>query len=155
MGFRQAIGACFRKYAVFGGRARRAEYWWFVLFSTGLFAAAALLEQFALRGGDPVSSLVLLALFLPQLAVTVRRLHDTGRSGWWLGGYIVYLFAAVMLSVMAVFGPAGRGPTGREGEIVPAVLLGGAALFGVWLFVLTVLRGTDGANKYGADPAGV
>jgi len=156
MGLGTAIGTCFRKYAVFSGRARRAEYWWFILFSLAATLAAAAVDQILQphQSGGPVSSLVSLALFLPQLAVTVRRLHDTGRSGWWLGGFIVYLIAALMGSVMAVFGPAGRGSPGHVGEIVPAVLLGVAALYGIFLFVLTVLRGTDGANRYGADPVG-
>ena len=154
MGFGEAIGSCFRKFAVFSGRARRSEYWWFILFSVLATLAGAAVDQVLHphQDGGPVSSLVSLALFLPQLGVTVRRLHDTGRSGWWIGGFIVYLIGAIMVSFMVVFGPAGRGSPGNEGEIVPAVLFGGVAIYAIWLFVLTVLRGTDGANRYGADP---
>ncbi|WP_406372847.1 DUF805 domain-containing protein [Streptomyces sp. NBC_00647] len=74
-----------RKYATFGGRARRAEYWMFGLvnYAIGvvLLAAGAALDL-----GPPYSPFALfwLAMFLPALAVSVRRLHDTGRTGWWL-----------------------------------------------------------------------
>lgn len=154
MGFGQAIAACFRNYATFRGRARRAEYWFFVLFAILAAIAAGVFDTLVLhaKDGGPASSILTLALFLPQLAVTVRRLHDRGHSGWWLGGFYIVIAIALMGSIMAVFGPAGRGPVGNEGEIVPTVLMGGAALYGVWMFVLLVLRGTGGSNKYGPDP---
>ena len=67
-----AIKACFSKYATFSGRARRSEYWWFVLAN-------------AIIGCIPyVNVLWGLIVFIPSLAVCVRRLHDTGRSGWWI-----------------------------------------------------------------------
>jgi uncharacterized membrane protein YhaH (DUF805 family) len=155
MTFSQAVGTCFRKFATFSGRARRAEYWWFFLFTVLLAIPAAGLDAILMpRGNEPISSLLSLVLFLPQIAVSVRRMHDTGWSGWWILGFFVYFIAALMGSIMAVFGPAGRGSPGHEGEIVPAVLLGGAVLYGIFLFVLTVLKGMDGANKYGADPLG-
>lgn len=75
MGFLEAVKACFGKYATFEGRARRSEYWFFTLFN---FLVSLLLGWIPVLGW-----LICLALFLPGLAVCVRRLHDTGRSGWW------------------------------------------------------------------------
>lgn len=81
----------FKKYAVFSGRARRSEYWYFVLFnllvSLALFFVGAVLT--AMMGGRSNTGMIpfdlySLAAFLPALGVTVRRLHDTGRSGWWV-----------------------------------------------------------------------
>ena len=76
--FGNSIAICMSKYADFKGRASRAEYWWFYLF--------ALLLSWAALAIDPtqmVSQLVNLALLMPVLAAGARRLHDTGRSGWW------------------------------------------------------------------------
>lgn len=78
MTFGKSISTCMGKYVDFNGRAARPEYWWFFLFT-------ALLTWFA-DIADPSkvgSTIVSLALFLPSLSVTTRRLHDTGRSGWW------------------------------------------------------------------------
>ncbi len=132
MGFDQAVAVCFRKYAVFEGRAQNAEYWWFTLFqllvSCGLQFLllpyrAAFLWQLSTpglgRNGAALSAVALavdLVFLLPTLAVTVRRLHDLDRSGWWM-------------------------------------LLGGVPVAG-WaiLFVWVCKKGTMGANRFGADP---
>lgn len=63
-------------YAQFEGRASRSEYWWFYLFTVLATAAADML-------GGTAGNLASLAFFLPGLALVARRLHDTGRSGWW------------------------------------------------------------------------
>ncbi|MEO0498696.1 MAG: DUF805 domain-containing protein, partial [Pseudomonadota bacterium] len=63
-------------YFNFRGRARRREFWWFVLFTLMVSLVASLL-------GDAVNGIVTLALILPSLGVTARRLHDIGKSGWW------------------------------------------------------------------------
>ena len=78
-----------RKYAVFGGRAKRKEYWMFILFNTIFFAILlfidTMLGTLSAQGGiGLLSGLYLLAVLLPTAAVTVRRLHDTDRSGWWI-----------------------------------------------------------------------
>jgi uncharacterized membrane protein YhaH (DUF805 family) len=70
------------RYAVFGGRARRKEYWMFTLVSSVIYLALAFADD---RVGSEWPTLTyLFATFLPSLAVTVRRLHDTDRSGWWV-----------------------------------------------------------------------
>lgn len=77
MSFGDAISTCFNKYAEFVGRARRSEYWWFFLF-------VVLVDLVVSRLSNTVAVLALLALFVPNLAVGVRRMHDTGKSGWYL-----------------------------------------------------------------------
>jgi uncharacterized membrane protein YhaH (DUF805 family) len=90
-----------RKYAVFSGRARRREYYAFV-FANVLIALAFALSELLVasvsggsgenpitRGLVIVSCLYALGVFVPFLAVSARRLHDTGRSGWWLLGYLL------------------------------------------------------------------
>ena len=75
MDFVSAIKTCFSKYADFNGRARRSEFWFWYLFTVivNLFTSWI-----------PFASLITLALLIPTLAASVRRLHDIGRSGWWL-----------------------------------------------------------------------
>jgi len=100
MGFGRAIATCFRKYVDFTGRARRAEYWfWHLFYMLALIGLLALDGAVAAAGlRVAVFGLVgILAMALPSLAVSVRRLHDTDRSGWWIlinfvpFGGIVYL----------------------------------------------------------------
>lgn len=76
----QYFSTCLRKYATFTGRARRKEFWYFVLASAILGAIAE-----KIYGGEGMMSNFLeMLLFVPGVAVAVRRLHDTGRSGWWV-----------------------------------------------------------------------
>jgi uncharacterized membrane protein YhaH (DUF805 family) len=95
-----------RKYAVFSGRARRKEYWMFLLINIiitiVLIAIDSLIGTFRPRAGvGLLEGLYSLAVLIPSLAVTVRRLHDIGRSGWWIliglipfiGGIVLLIFA--------------------------------------------------------------
>ena len=93
-----------KQYAVFQGRARRKAYWFFVLFN--LIASAALTVIDFMTGSldrelgiGLLSGLYSLAVLIPSLAVTVRRLHDTDRSGWWLLIGLVPLIGAIVLLV--------------------------------------------------------
>ncbi|MDA8262802.1 MAG: DUF805 domain-containing protein [Actinomycetota bacterium] len=94
-----AVRSVLGQYATFSGRASRAEYWWYSLAS-----AVALLALTYLLGGSRLGDLLIvlvdLGLFLPGLAVTVRRLHDTGRSGGWIFITLVPLVGAIVLIVM-------------------------------------------------------
>jgi uncharacterized membrane protein YhaH (DUF805 family) len=110
-GLFEAIGICFSKYAVFTGRAGRSEFWWWSLFQflvAAAFDAMVIpqqlhdLESAATTGVMPtldtthatvqlIGSLFSLLLLLPTVAVTVRRLHDIGKSGWW------YVFGIIPL----------------------------------------------------------
>ena len=123
--FGQAVKSCFNQYCGFKGRASRAEFWWFALFTAivgfvlgfvdGLLFTLTENEFFALLG---FSGLFQLGVFLPNLAVTARRLHDTDKSGWW------------MLLYLTIIG-------------------------GIVVFIFTLLRGNEGSNKYGEDPYAV
>jgi uncharacterized membrane protein YhaH (DUF805 family) len=92
-----------RKYAVFTGRARRKEYWMFILFHIIIFVALSIIGNIAGLGGvgqlGLFSTLYMLAVLIPSLAVAVRRLHDTGRSGWWLFIALVPIIGAIVLLV--------------------------------------------------------
>jgi uncharacterized membrane protein YhaH (DUF805 family) len=94
--FAEAVSVCLKKYATFSGRARRSEYWWFVLLGGGVNVIAAIVDNAA---GTSIFAIVAgLGLFLPGLAVAIRRLHDTNRSGWWY--LLVFVpFGAVALIV--------------------------------------------------------
>ncbi|HLR83212.1 MAG TPA: DUF805 domain-containing protein [Paenalcaligenes sp.] len=78
-----------QKYAVFTGRARRKEYWFFLLFNIIIFFILSLIDNMlgtfnAQTGVGVLSSIYWLAILIPSIAVGIRRLHDTGRTGWWL-----------------------------------------------------------------------
>lgn len=100
MSFIEAVKAVLTNYVGFSGRARRSEYWWFVLFNIILSIVVSVIAnaiKFPL-----LATLVSLALLLPGLAVSVRRLHDTGRTGWWLLIVLIPLVGAIILIVFAV-----------------------------------------------------
>ena len=88
----------FKKYATFTGRATRAEYWYFQLVNALIVLVLSILDQ---SSGSAVSSTVLvvywLAALLPNLGVTFRRLHDTGRSGWWIFIHCIPLVGALIM----------------------------------------------------------
>ena len=87
MSFHQAVAACFAKYGTFSGRALRSEFWWFYLFAVLAGMAAGIVDAIVfgadLSEGSIVSGITNIALLVPWLAVSARRLHDTGKSGWW------------------------------------------------------------------------
>jgi uncharacterized membrane protein YhaH (DUF805 family) len=91
----------FKKYAVFDGRATRTEFWTFTLGNMVVGVALAILGGIS-DGFVVLSYLFSLATFLPSLAVGVRRLHDTGRSGWWWLIGLIPLVGAIVLLVFFV-----------------------------------------------------
>ncbi|MBD33911.1 MAG: DUF805 domain-containing protein [Dehalococcoidia bacterium] len=104
MNFRIAIIKCFMLYAIFSGRAKRAEFWWFFLFCmiVGLMGSvidAALGLDAAIGGNGVFTTLIQLATFLPSIAVGSRRLHDTNRSGWWQLLWIVVFIGWIPLII--------------------------------------------------------
>lgn len=94
-----------KKYAVFGGRARRKEYWFFILFNM-IFAIVAMIVDNVLGiaieglGYGPIYILYGLAILLPNLAVHVRRLHDVGKSGWFFFITFIPIVGAIWLLVL-------------------------------------------------------
>jgi uncharacterized membrane protein YhaH (DUF805 family) len=93
MTFQESIRECFSKYADFSGRARRSEYWWFMLFVVVVSLVLSMVS-------NTVSSIFTLATLLPSIAAAARRLHDTNRSGWW---QLISLVPVIGLIVLIVF----------------------------------------------------
>lgn len=119
-----------KKYAVFAGRARRKEFWFFMLFNTLITVALAMIDLWTGTYDEDVglgvlSGLYAVAMIVPSIAVTVRRLHDTDRSGWWyLLLFIPVIGALVILVFMLLDGtPGGNrfGPNPKEGSSPGAV----------------------------------
>ncbi|HEY9626597.1 MAG TPA: DUF805 domain-containing protein [Coleofasciculaceae cyanobacterium] len=98
-----------KKYAIFSGRARRKEYWYFVLFNFLISFGLGLIDGLiGLTVGDSglglLGGLYSLAVLIPSIAVGVRRLHDTGRSGWWLLIGIIPIIGTIILIVFLASG---------------------------------------------------
>lgn len=87
-----------RKFAQFTGRARRREYWTFALVNTLIIVVLSIIEGNAGTLGI-LSGIFVLAMLIPSLAVSVRRLHDTNKSGWWLFIQLIPLVGAIILLV--------------------------------------------------------
>jgi len=97
----------FKQYATFSGRARRSEYWYFMLFYIIGYLLMSFLDgmlgSFSVKSGiGLLGGVFLLVHILPSLAVTVRRLHDIGRTGWWYFIIIIPLIGPLVLLVFSV-----------------------------------------------------
>ena len=110
-----------KKYAVFSGRSRRREFWFFMLFYFIILVALAFIDgSMAASASGPgsaglLSTIFALAMLIPNLAVTVRRLHDTGRTGWWvLIGLIPVIGGIVLLVFMCLDSEAGSNQYGAS-----------------------------------------
>lgn len=136
MGFTEAVRTVFKqKYATFSGRASRSEYWWSYLAYFLIMIAFMIVVALAAAASDRVGSstmiiavtviggLLALASILPAITVQVRRFHDRNISGWW------YLALFIL-------------------GFVPYLGL----ISGIAILVISVLRGTEGPNKFGPDP---
>ena len=184
--FMEAVKACFAKYATFSGRARRSEYWWFSLFETILFlipvagmVIASLFngknfpEDFTFGGAVVVALcavvmlLILFVLLIPSLSVTTRRLHDVGRSGWWIvASYAASCVSAIMESAFVdkfftadvctcagfcegVVNAFQASPVGATLTLLVYLVEYGLA---ITIFVFTLFNSHKGENKYGLSP---
>ncbi len=128
------------RYADFSGRAPRAEYWWYFLGTLIAYLVVSIIENVVGLDGmigpyGPLSLILMLGLLVPGLAVTVRRLHDTDRSGWWVLIAVVPYF---IVGVMAGMATAAGSMAGLAG----VGLLGLVALAGV--VVLLRVHGDSG-----------
>ena len=123
MRFSESVKSFWSNYSKFKGRARRSEYWWIQLFLvlTNLAVAAIDLvlmngdvERFIANGGGGIVGLIwILVTIVPALAVLVRRLHDTGKSGWWaLIGFIPFVGAIVLFVFTVLDSDAGENKYG-------------------------------------------
>jgi uncharacterized membrane protein YhaH (DUF805 family) len=89
MNFTDSVKAVFKKYAVFDGRSLRSEYWYWILFSLLASIVLSILDSVVFgtkadSNSGPLEIIFSLATIIPSIAVTVRRLHDVNRSGWWI-----------------------------------------------------------------------
>lgn len=85
MNFIDAVKSVLTKYADFNGRARRSEYWWFFLFNFILNLITGFIDESVSPGGvGAIGLIVSLGLLIPGIAVGVRRMHDVGKSGWFI-----------------------------------------------------------------------
>jgi uncharacterized membrane protein YhaH (DUF805 family) len=104
MGFMEAVQSCLRQYVGFTGRARRSEYWWFALFGLIVSIVADLIDAMLGTMSDSnvgvFGAIVGLGLLLPSIAVAIRRLHDTSRTGWWI---LIGLIPIVGWIILIVF----------------------------------------------------
>jgi uncharacterized membrane protein YhaH (DUF805 family) len=113
-----------KKYAVFNGRARRKEYWMFVLFNVIVSIILSILDKIlgldfgsgSSSSSGWLSTIYSLAVLLPTIGVAIRRMHDTGRSGWW-----------ILINLIPCIG-------------------------WIWFIVLAAQEGNAGDNQYGPDP---
>lgn len=115
MTFVEAVKSVYRRFLDFGGRACRSEYWWFVLFNVLVAIVVGIVEvalglgsgmmmagnggMSAAFAGGPLSIIWMLINIIPGIAVGIRRLHDTDRSGWWLLIGLVPLVGGIVLLV--------------------------------------------------------
>ena len=90
MGFLKSLEVCFLNYFTFSGRASKREYWWFILFN------------FIVVGLAGPESVIFLAFILPGFAVGCRRLHDTGKSGWWQILVVVPIIGWIILILLYI-----------------------------------------------------
>ena len=165
MSLPDAVRQVIRKYAEFRGRATRAEFWWWELsVLIAGFALGSVDASIASFGGgnaySPLGVVFGLATLLPGLAVSVRRLHDIGKSGWLLVGFCAagilgWIPIAAGLTVAAINGLFDS--VWSEATIVPLLLGIGIALVAwlvlvVWYVLWLARQGQTGHNRFGPDP---
>ena len=176
----QTARQCLRKYANFSGRATRAEFWWWYLAMSLVLMGLAIIDGIinmaflALNIGiiSPLSLLVGVAIVLPFLTVTSRRLHDIGRSGWWqVAWYAIDIVASLVFLVAWVFvfilllGGATNGSNEVEGSnggtsllvwipLLATALVSAGAIIAVyvWALLWLVRQREAGPNRFGSDP---
>ncbi|MEM8656321.1 MAG: DUF805 domain-containing protein [Pseudomonadota bacterium] len=186
MTLKESVKTCFKKYATFSGRASRSEYWKFWLFwllvmicltivNSIVFGPTLEVEQTLVVAQDGTRSIEEtqqlsydagifgvvfgLAVFVPGIAVASRRLHDTGRSGWWQLMPLAALLITVPILFLATLGWPGAIEVFRTiGNVKLQLGLGAGVfilfVFGCWLILLVWLcqSSRPGPNKYGPNP---
>jgi len=110
-----------KKYAVFTGRTRRKEYWMFFLVYTIIYILLAVIDAMLTAG--LLSILYILAMLIPAIAVTIRRLHDIGRSGWWWLLAFIPLDGIVLLVFACLDSNPGENQFGPNPKETPAVTI--------------------------------
>ena len=168
-GFGEAVLVCLRKSATFSGRASRSEYWYFFLFCCLFFVVWGYVVLVVGRQSDGLLfALVWIGnavLQIPLTAAGFRRLHDTGRSGWWIGGQWLLNLALMLLGgvvsseVIYAFLRHGAGveyvravEQMQAGPILGSVMSAGGLVATAWWIVVLIFlcrKGHPGPNRYG------
>jgi uncharacterized membrane protein YhaH (DUF805 family) len=124
MSFSEAIRSVLARYAVFGGRSRRSEYWFWTLAAVVVGVVIEVLLFISRPLGLTLELVFVLATFIPGLAVAVRRLHDTDRSGWWMFIALIPIIGTIVLIVFVATdgtpGPNKYGPSPKGVAAYPA-----------------------------------
>ncbi|HBF66407.1 MAG TPA: DUF805 domain-containing protein [Clostridium sp.] len=129
-----------KKYAVFKGRESRRTFWYFVLFNFIFSLIIYFIDKIV--HSDILSTIYSLAVFLPSLGASIRRLHDINKSGWWV------LLSMIPLAFYLIVIPlAFVSKTAALGGLILISLL--CLACSIWLIVLEATPGTPGENKYG------
>lgn len=152
-----------KKYAVFGGRARRKEYWYFILFNSLIAIVLAIIDSVvgsfsAEVGMGVLGGIYTLGVLIPGIAVMVRRLHDTNHSGWWLliglpliivgtGAGFAIVLLAIVLPVFAI-----TDSIVLIGAGIIALSVFAAFIGSIVILVFTVQDSQPGDNQYGPNP---
>lgn len=180
MSLLQAVRRCLGRYLVCSGRATRAEFWWWFLAANAAIFVTVVLDavivatlSFAgITTVSPLALLLVIGIALPSLAVAVRRLHDIGKSGWWILAWFAVDFAASLAFAMAwafvvfvfllgdpllILGNTGPGAAGVLAlwiSVLAVTAVSGAAILAVhiWALVWLIRQGEAGPNRYGPDP---
>ena len=148
--FFEAIRLGFENYFNFSGRAQRAEYWWFILFTIVGTILTTILDGMAFGtgdGGGPVTALFSIAVFIPTLSAGWRRLHDTGRSGLWI--LLPYAGLIWMIAAVIVVG------INSDGDAAGATAIGGTLGFFallIWVVVMLCQDSEETTNRFGPSP---
>ncbi len=159
MSFGEAIKSVFSKYATFSGRARRSEFWYFFLLNFIICFVLGFIPFLSW-----VSGLWSLAVLIPFLAVTVRRFHDTGKSGWYYlvplipalayGGYLVYYVMETVKEVGVYDMDAiAQHITDHPSGILAIVVLGLLYIITMIIWIVWMAKDSQpGENKWGPNP---
>jgi len=152
-----------RRYFEFGGRSSRSEFWFFVLFYIIIIILAAVLDAviFGSQGGMGILyGIVALAHLVPAIAVSVRRLHDTDRTGWWV--FFFFLVPIIVsLVTMAVLGGSLALTMGGNTDVFAGMATMGLGLLIIALVDIVILivaiifyvtPGAPGPNRFGPPP---
>ncbi len=142
-----AVKTVYSKYATFSGRASRAEYWYFFLFTIIAGAALSVIDP-------TLASAFSIANFLPNIAVAVRRLHDTNRSGKLIIALtlvgVALLFVIIVSFAVGLYGAVSdvsdAATGGGIGYLVGVVLFVALAIY--WIYLMAK-RGDEGPNRFG------
>jgi uncharacterized membrane protein YhaH (DUF805 family) len=152
-----------RRYFEFGGRSSRSEFWFFVLFYIIIYIIAAIVDAFIFGGGEGggigiLTGIVILAHLIPSISVSVRRLHDIDRTGWWVlffwGAPILVMIVGMLMmggSIVAMMSGSDTGAVAGLAGMGAAFMI--IALVDLVILIVALVfyctAGTPGPNRFG------